>query len=111
MKKSVKLTIKDLRNLIRENYAREIPQYAIDDTCLKASKMSPSAAADHCRDQLEHYFKMHINSTSVSLADMRQKIIKMHQVLANMQEEIRALKKFEELKEIVDQHVRRFLYI
>jgi hypothetical protein len=35
----------------------------------------------------------------------------MHQVLANMQEEIRALKKFEELKEIVDQHVRRFLYI
>ena len=43
---------------------------------------------------------------------MRQKIVKMHQVLANMQEEIRELKKIEEeLKEIVDQHVRRFLYI
>ncbi len=109
----MKIKVKDLRHLIRENYAREIPQYAIDDTCLKVikSKMNSSQAADYCRDQLEHYFKMHINSTSVSPADMRQKIIKMHQVLANMQEEIRALEKFEELKEIVDQHVRRFLYI
>ena len=108
----MKIKVKDLRRLIRENYAREIPQYAIDDTCLKASKMSPSAAADHCRDQLEHYFKMHINSTSVSPLDMRQKIVKMHQVLANMQEEIRELKDLKEnLKDIVDQSVRRFLYI
>ena len=110
----MKIKVKDLRNLIRENYAREIPQHAVDETCLKVIrlKMNPSQAADYCRDQLEHYFKMHINSTSVSPADMRQKIVKMHQVLANMQEEIRELKKIEEdLKEIVDQHVSRFLYI
>ena len=108
----MKIKIKDLRRLIRENYAREIPQYAIDDTCLKASKMSPSAAADHCRDQLEHYFKMHINSTSVSPLDMRQKIAKMHQVLNLMEEEIKELKKLdEELKDIVDQYVRKFLFV
>ena len=108
----MKIKVKDLRNLIRENYAREIPQYAIDDTCLKASKMSSSDAIDYCREQLEHYFKMHINSTSVSPLDMRQKITKMHQVLNLMEEEIRNSKNFkEDLKDIVDQHVRKFLFI
>ena len=55
----MKIKVKDLRNLIRENYAREIPQHAVDETCLKVikSKMNPSQAADYCRDKLEHYFE------------------------------------------------------
>jgi len=108
----MKLKVKDLRRLIRENYAREIPQYAVQDAYLAAMKMKPEMAARHCRDQLEHYFKMHINSTSNSPADMRRKIVKMHNVLSNMEEEIRALKNLkEDLKDIVDQHIRRFLFI
>jgi hypothetical protein len=112
MKKSVKLTIKDLRRLIRENYAREIPQYAIDEICKHAINLDPKKVPDYCREKLEHYFKLHINSTSSSAAEMRRKIIKMHQVLSHMQEDIRELKKIkEELKDVVDQHVRRFLFI
>jgi len=110
----MKMKVKELRRIIRENYAREIPQYAIDDTCLKVIKlkMNPSQAADYCREQLEHYFKMHINSTSNSPADMRYKIVKMHQVFDDMEEEIRKLKNLKDnLKDVVDQCVRRFLFI
>jgi len=108
----MKMKVKDLRRLIRENYAREIPQFAIDDACAVAIKLKPFAAGKHCREKLEHYFKLHINCTSASPADMRRKIIKMHSVLSNMEEEIRDLKNLkDELKEIVDQHIRRFLFI
>lgn len=110
----MKMKIKELRRIIRENYAREIPQYAVDDACLKVikMKMNPAQAADHCRDQLEHYFKMHINSTSSTPTEMRHKIVKMHNVLANMEEEIRESKNLkEELKDIVNRHVGFFLYV
>ena len=108
----MKIKVKDLKRLIRENYAREIPQYAVDETCEVAITLDPKKACRYCREQLEHYFKMHINSTSTSPADMRAKIIKMNRILSNMEEEIRDLKNLkDELKEIVDQHVRRFLFI
>lgn len=108
----MKMKVSDLRKLIRENYAREIPQFAIEDACSAAIKMKPLAASKHCREKLEHYFKLHINCTSSSPADMRRKIIKMHSVLSNMEEEIRELENLkDELREILDQHVRRFLFI
>lgn len=108
----MKIKLGDLRKLIRENYAREIPSYVVNEVCLAAIKMDPKKASRYCREQLEHYFKMHINSTSTSPADMRYKISKMHNVLAHMEEEIRELKNLkEELQEIVDQHVRRFLFV
>lgn len=108
----MKMKVKDLRRLIRENYAREIPQYAIEDACSDAIKMKPDNAARFCRDQLEHYFKMHINSTSSSPLDMRHKIAKMHQVFDEMEEDIRKSKNLkDDLREILDQCVRRFLFV
>jgi len=108
----MKIKVKDLRKLIRENYAREIPQYAVDDICLAAIKMKPLMASKYCRDGLEHYLKMHINSTSSGPMDLRKKVSKMHMVLSNMEEEIRSMKDLQEnLKEVVDQAVRRFLFI
>lgn len=105
----MKIKVKDLRRLIRENYAREIPQFVIDDACAAAIKMKPQEASKHCRDKLEHYFKLHINSTPLSRTDMIGRIAKMHNVLANMEEEILGLKDLKDLKELVDRHVRFFL--
>jgi len=108
----MKIKVKDLKRLIRESYAREIPSYVVDEIYISASKLDPKKSAKYCKEQLEHYFKMHINSTSSNPADMRMKIIKMHNVLSNMEEEIRELKNFkEELKEVIDQSIRRFLFI
>ena len=108
----MKIKVKDLKRLIRESYAREIPQYAVDEIYVAASRLDPKKAGKYCKDQLEHYFKMHINSTSSNPTDMRAKIIKMHNVLSNMEQEIRELKNIkEELKEIIDQNIRRFLFI
>lgn len=110
----MKIKLGDLRKLIRENYALEIPQYVIVDICSDAAKMNPKNAAMYCKDKLEHFFKMHINSPKTkSAAELRLKIVKMHNVLANMEQEIRDLKVLnkEELKEIVDRHVYSFLHV
>ena len=108
----MKIKVGDLRKLIRENYAREIPQYAVDEICSAAMKMKPFMASKYCKDELEHYFKMHINSTSSGPMDLKKKVAKMHAVLSNMEEEIRSMKNLkEDLKDIIDQTVRRFLFI
>ncbi len=109
----MKIKIADLRKLIRENYAREIPQYAVEQAYSSSIKLkSPKRIADRCKEELEHYFKMHINSTSSSPADMRKKILKMHNVFETMKEEIIDSKNIkDELKDIIDQTVRRFLFI
>jgi hypothetical protein len=55
---------------------------------------------------------MHINSTSSGPMDLKKKVAKMYVVLSNMEEEIRSMKNLkEDLKDIVDQTVRRFLFI
>ena len=108
----MKLKVSELRRLIRENYAREIPQHAIEDICKKSLKLSPKRAAEFCGEKLEYYFKLHINSTSTSQADLRYKITKMHNVLSDMKEEIKDLEKVDEekIQEIVSRHVVMFLH-
>lgn len=109
----MEIKVKDLRRLIRENYAREIPQHVVEDICKNALKLSPKQASEFCADKLEHFFKLHINSTSTSQADLRYKIAKMRDVLSNMKEEIRDLKKVneEEIHEIVSKRVIMFLHV
>jgi len=108
----MKIKVKDLRKLIRENFAREIPQHAVDEIFVIAVKMDPKKASSHCCEKLQHHMMMHINSTSASQADMRQKIGKMHMVLRNMEEEIRELKSLkDELRDVIEQSIRRFLFI
>ena len=57
----MKIKVKDLKKLIRENYAREIPQYAIDQTYSAAIKLKDHRKIfDYCKEELTHFFKMNI---------------------------------------------------
>lgn len=82
--------MKELRQLIRESYSREIPSYVVDMICRQ------------CSDQLKQHLLRHINSTAKSPTEKRLMLSKMSSILGNMQEE---------LKELVDRHVRMFLNV
>ena len=107
----MKIKVKDLKRLIRENYAREIPQHAIDEMCEMAFS-DPKNAVKHCKEKMQHHLTKHIYSTSVSRADMVQKINKMNLILRNLESEISELESLkDELREVIEQNIRRFLFI
>ena len=108
----MEIKFKDLRRLIRETFAREIPGYVVDEIYTAAIKKNPKDVPEYCKEKLQHYFLMHINSTSSSKRDMQHKIVKMQQVLNKLDEEINDLKSLkDELKNVIEQSIQRFLFI
>ena len=83
----MKLKTSDLRKIIKEEYSRAIPEFAIRQI------------ADMCVEEIKRKMLGYINSKSTSQVDKRKMISKMNLVLEDLEKE---------LKDVIDENVSKF---
>ena len=84
-----KLTIYELRRLIKEEYGRGIPDFAV------------STAATNCVDEMKLHMVRFVQQRNLSAVEQRQLLVKANESLKKMEQDI---------KKVIEENLLEFLY-